>query len=55
MNRYRKMMGFQDEVVISESGFPAAVKIGPRAVRWRVEEVQAWISERDRVTYTPPP
>lgn len=41
--------------LMSISQFPAAVKIGPRAVRWRVEEVQAWISERSRATYTPPP
>jgi len=34
---------------------PSGGKIGPRAVRWRVEEVQAWISERSRATYTPPP
>ena len=41
--------------LMSIGQFPAAVKIGPRAVRWRVEEVQAWISERNRATYTPPP
>ena len=41
--------------LMSISQFPAAVKIGPRAVRWRVEEVQAWIRERSRVTYAPPP
>ncbi|MCY4488004.1 MAG: AlpA family phage regulatory protein [Deltaproteobacteria bacterium] len=41
--------------LMSGSQFPAAVKIGPRAVAWKVEEVQAWISELSRATYTPRP
>ena len=29
--------------------FPAAVRLGARAKRWRSDEVQAWIETRDRV------
>ena len=28
--------------------FPAPVKIGPRAVRWRESEIEAWLAERPR-------
>lgn len=27
-------------------GFPAPLKIGPNATRWRVSEVEAWIASR---------
>ena len=30
--------------------FPAQIRIGPRAVRWRQSEVLAWIASRPTVT-----
>lgn len=30
--------------------FPAQIRIGPRAVRWRLSEVLAWIASRPTVT-----
>ena len=34
---------------MDESGFPRAVAVGPRAVRWLESEVDAWIAARPRV------
>ena len=34
---------------MDEAGFPRAVKVGPRAVRWLESEVTAWITARPRV------
>ena len=34
---------------MDEAGFPKAVKVGPRAVRWLESEVTAWIAARPRV------
>ena len=30
--------------------FPEPLKISARAVRWRADEVEAWIASRDRAT-----
>jgi len=31
--------------------FPAPIKLGQRAVRWRTEEVIEWINTRERASY----
>ena len=36
---YRKM---------HEGTFPVGIKVGERAVRWRSEEVEAWVAERPK-------
>ena len=30
--------------------FPEPLKIGPRAVRWRVSDIQAWLADCSRAT-----
>ena len=30
--------------------FPEAVKVGPKAVRWRQSEINAWLQARPRAT-----
>ena len=35
--------------------FPEPLKIGPRAVRWRESEVEAWLAARPRATGDRPP
>ena len=30
--------------------FPEPIKIGPRAVRWRERELEAWLADRPRAT-----
>lgn len=34
-------------VLVREGKFPAPVKVGKRAIRWRQSEVSDWISSRD--------
>ena len=34
---------------IAENGFPAGVQLGPNSVAWREDEVDAWLSSRQRV------
>ncbi len=34
---------------IREGNFPAPVKLGPKSVAWRSDEIQQWIDERPRV------
>jgi prophage regulatory protein len=36
---------------LSEGKFPQPVRIGDRAVRWRVADVQAWCSAREQRPY----
>ncbi len=36
--------------LMDEGEFPKALKIGPRAVRWREDEIRAWIESRPRST-----
>ncbi len=35
---------------INAGDFPVAIKAGPRAVRWRADEIEAWIESRERAT-----
>ena len=30
------------------SDFPEPLKIGPKAIRWRADEIQEWIDSRER-------
>ena len=30
--------------------FPASLRVGPRAVRWRADEVRAWLAQCPRAT-----
>lgn len=30
--------------------FPEPIKIGPQAVRWRVDEINDWLADRPRAT-----
>ncbi len=34
---------------MKEGTFPAAVRLGPKSVAWRSDEVQKWIENRPRV------
>ena len=34
--------------LLSENQFPRPVKLGPRAIAWRSDEVQTWINARPR-------
>ena len=34
--------------LMREEDFPEPIKIGPRAVRWRREEVEEWLASRPR-------
>ena len=36
--------------LIKDRGFPQPVRIGPRAVRWRADEIDAWVEGRPRAT-----
>ena len=36
--------------LIQEEDFPAPVRIGPRAVRWRESDIDAWIRSRPSAT-----
>ncbi|WP_119335144.1 helix-turn-helix transcriptional regulator [Hydrogenophilus thermoluteolus] len=31
-----------------EGLFPAPLKLGPRAIGWRADEIDAWLESRDR-------
>ena len=33
-----------------EGNFPEPLRIGPRAVRWRESELEAWLASRPRAT-----
>ena len=33
--------------------FPEPVRVGPRAVRWRASEIEAWLAGRPRATGEP--
>jgi len=35
---------------IADGRFPRQVRVGLRAVRWRLSEVEAWIAARPRTT-----
>ena len=35
---------------VRDGSFPAPLKIGPQAIRWRLSEVLAWIESRPRAT-----
>lgn len=35
--------------------FPEPLKIGPKAVRWREDEIQEWIDSRERAHGDSPP
>ena len=41
--------------LLSENRFPKPVKLGPRAVAWRSDEVGKWITDRPRVISNPLP
>ena len=30
--------------------FPEPIRIGPRSIRWRVSEIEAWLADRPRAT-----
>ena len=34
------------------AGFPQAVKVGSRNVRWRSDEIDKWMNNRERITQT---
>ena len=34
--------------LMREESFPEPIKIGPRAVRWRREEIEDWLASRPR-------
>lgn len=36
--------------LIAEGDFPRPLRLTPGAVRWRVEEVDAWLATRERAT-----
>lgn len=36
--------------LMQEEDFPAPVRIGPRAVRWRESDIDAWIRSRPPAT-----
>lgn len=36
--------------LMQEEDFPAPVRIGPRAVRWRESDIDAWIRSRPSAT-----
>lgn len=35
--------------LIRDSGFPEAVRLGGRVVRWKADEVASWLDTRERV------
>jgi len=35
---------------VREGAFPAPILIGPRAARWRLSDVQAWLAARPAAT-----
>lgn len=35
--------------LIKEGQFPVQIKLGPRSVAWKSEEIQEWIDNRPRV------
>ena len=37
-------------VAMRERGFPAPIQLSKKAVRWRRDEVEAWIASRPRAT-----
>ena len=49
----QKMIGVSRVTLwrLSKAGeFPQAIRVGTRAVRWRADEIEAWISSRPRAT-----
>ena len=41
--------------LMRDGSFPEPLKIGPRAVRWRESEIEAWLASRPRATGDRPP
>ena len=41
--------------LMRDGSFPEPLKIGPRAVRWRESETEAWVAARPRATGDRPP
>ena len=35
---------------VKDGSFPRAVQVGPRAVRWRESEINAWLEGRPRTS-----
>ena len=36
--------------LIGKDGFPRPLRVGPRASRWRADEIEKWIATRARAT-----
>jgi predicted DNA-binding transcriptional regulator AlpA len=36
--------------IAGNSGFPKPVRLGPNTVAWKTEEVEAWLTERERAS-----
>ena len=36
--------------LMRQGGFPEPLKVGPRAVRWRLSEIEEWQATRSRAT-----
>lgn len=52
MNQVETATGLKKSALyqrMKEGSFPAAVRLGPKSVAWRSNEVQAWIDSRPRV------
>ena len=46
-----KMVGFKRQWIhrlIKQDRFPQPIRIGPRAVRWRADEIEVWIDSKLR-------
>ena len=39
---------------IGERRFPAPVRLGPRSIAWRREEIEGWLDSRPKVELVPP-
>lgn len=36
--------------LMREADFPSPLRVGVRAVRWRSEDIEAWMASRERAT-----
>ena len=59
MNRFLRLKEVEQMVGLSRASiyrhmdrgdFPHPVRVGPRAVRWRLRDIEQWISERPFTT-----
>lgn len=54
MNDLTQVLGLSQSLLykmVSEDRFPKPVELGPRAVGWRVQDVQAWVDALPQTVY----